>query len=77
MAQFPEFKLAILRLPESSVEKRGDEELVLRFFAVTSYREGFKGNIEEWLDSLMEKILFKEIDFDPESKNRIFNLYSR
>ena len=72
MAQFPEFKLAISRLPESSVEKRGDEELVLRFFAVTSYREGFKGNIEEWLDSLMEKILFKEINFDPKSKKQDF-----
>lgn len=72
MAQFPEFKRAISRLPESSIEKRGDEELVLRFFAVTGYREGFKGNIEEWLDSLMEKILFKEIEFDPESQKQSF-----
>lgn len=72
MAQFPEFRSAISRLPESSIEKRGDEELVLRFFAVTGYREGFKGNIEEWLDSLMEKILFKEIEFETESQKQTF-----
>lgn len=72
MARFPDFKSAIARLPESSIEKRGDEELVLRFFAVTDYREGFKGNIEEWLDSLMEKILFKKIEFNPESKKEYF-----
>ena len=72
MAQLPEFRRSISRLPETSIEKKGDEELVLRYFAVTDYREGFKGNIEEWLDSLMEKILFKEIEFNPLLKMQNF-----
>lgn len=72
LAAFDEFKNATSKLPESSIEKRGDEELVLRFFAVTDYKEGFKGNIEEWLNSLMEKILFKEIEFERESQMEKF-----
>ena len=72
MAQFNEFKNTILRLPDSSIKKKGDDELVLRFFAVTQYQDGFKGNIEEWLDSLMEKILFKKIEFEPESQKLAF-----
>lgn len=57
------FKESTRRLPNSSVEKRGDEELVLRYFAVTDYRDGFKGNIEEWLDGLMEEYLFARKPF--------------
>lgn len=64
MASFEAFKSAIARLPSTYVEKRGDEELVLRFFAVTIFRDGFRGNIEEWLDKLMEDILFKNMGFD-------------
>ncbi len=63
MAKFQSFANSISRLPDASKEKRADEELVLRFFAVTKYRDKFKGNIEEWLDSLMEDLLFRKIDF--------------
>lgn len=73
MAQDPSFRNAISRLPESSIEKRGDEELVLRFFAVTTYRQEFKGNIEEWLDALMENILFKRQEFDVIEKAKQFS----
>lgn len=64
MAQYPNFVAATARLPESFREKRADEELVLRFFAVTLFRDRYKGNIEEWLDSFMEDILFKKVVFD-------------
>jgi len=64
MAQYPSFIETISRMPVSFKEKRADEELVLRFFAVTKYRNGFKGNIEEWIDSLMEDLLFKKIQFN-------------
>lgn len=72
MAKFAPFRSAISRLPETALEKRGDEELVLRFFAVTDYREGFKGNIEEWLDALMEKFLFQQKAFDVNERTRQF-----
>lgn len=67
-----EFKKTISRLPETYVEKRGDEELVLRFFALTLYRSGYKGNIEEWLDDFMEKVLFKKIKFNFNEQKDIF-----
>lgn len=72
MASHAGFRTAISRLPESALEKRGDEELVLRFFAVTRYREHFRGNIEEWLNSLMEAILFRQLHFDLAHEQRHF-----
>jgi hypothetical protein len=64
MASHPTFIRAITRLPANFRDQRADEELVLRFFAVTKFREQYKGNIEEWLDSFMEIVLFKKIPFD-------------
>ncbi|MBP6747980.1 DUF262 domain-containing protein [bacterium] len=64
MAKYPNFVNATARLPESFKEKRADEELVLRFFAVTAFRDRYKGNIEEWLDSFMEDILFGRTEFN-------------
>lgn len=80
MAKYPGFVAATARLPESFKEKRADEELVLRFFAVTLFRQRYKGNIEEWLDSFMEDILFIRIPFDlPNERKRfaaVFDLIS-
>lgn len=64
MAKFQPFVKSISKMPDTFKEKRADEELVLRFFAVTQYRDKFKGNIEEWLDSLMEDTLFARVEFD-------------
>lgn len=66
------FKSATSRIPDSEIEKRGDEELVLRFFALTHDRGSFKGNIEDWLDGFMEKVLFREIVFDIDDAEREF-----
>lgn len=77
MAAFPAFSSAISRLPDSSKEQRADEELVLRYFAVTTFRDGYKGNIEEWLDTFMEGVLFGEIEFDiGSSKARFERVFS-
>lgn len=64
MSRHPAFVTATSKLPDTFKEKKADEELVLRFFAVTRYRNKYKGNIEEWLDGLMEDILFKRVEFD-------------
>jgi hypothetical protein len=78
MAQHPTFIAATSRLPDSFKEKRADEELVLRFFAVTTYRNRYRGNIEEWLDSFMEDVLFLRIHFDLQGQRShfetVFNL---
>mgnify|MGYP003654463979 FL=1 len=72
MASHPQFVNAIARLPESSKEQRADEELVLRYFEVTKFREGFKGNIEDWLDSFMEGVLFNDVKFDISASEQKF-----
>lgn len=72
MASYEPFRQTIARLPETYIEQRADEELVLRYFAVTTYQQGFKGNIEEWLDSFMEGVLFGDLDFDIELSTRRF-----
>lgn len=72
MAKFPAFVTATSRLPESFVERRADEELVIRYFAVTTYRDSYKGNIEEWLDTFMEDVLFKKFEFNLQNKKAEF-----
>lgn len=64
MAKHPAFVRTTSRLPATFKERRADEELVLRFFAVTLFRDQYHGNIEEWLDSIMESILFGRVEFD-------------
>ncbi|KEA63009.1 hypothetical protein ADIMK_2533 [Marinobacterium lacunae] len=51
-------------LPDAEKEKKGLEELVLRFFATKNYRDKFKGSVRDWLDDYMEAILLDKIDFD-------------
>ncbi|MEA3535629.1 DUF262 domain-containing protein [Rhizobium sp. CC-YZS058] len=71
-ANVPEFEGAIARLPEAGRDMRADEELVLRFFAVKDFREGFKGNIEEWLNNYMEDILLRHKPFDVFEEDGVF-----
>ncbi|MGE0259870.1 MAG: DUF262 domain-containing protein [Alphaproteobacteria bacterium] len=72
LAKYPAFTTAIARLPETMAAQKGDEELVLRFFAVKNYLYGYKGNVEEWLDSYMEQVLFGHLQFDTEVETAIF-----
>ncbi len=67
------FKAAIARMPETTIAQKGDEELVLRFFAVKNYREGYKGNVEEWLDSYMEAVLFNQLPFNTDREIQAFD----
>lgn len=72
MSKHKGFSKSITRLPDTFKERRADEELVLRFFAVTIFRDQYRGNIEEWLDRLMEDILFKRLEFDISVQRSIF-----
>jgi hypothetical protein len=64
LAKYKAFVGATDRLPDTMIEQRANEELVLRFFALITARDKFKGNIEEWLDGFMEAVLFKRVEFD-------------
>lgn len=72
LAKYPAFVQATSRLPDTFKERRADEELVLRFFAVTMFRDHYHGNIEEWLDSIMESILFGRVEFDLQQQKANF-----
>ena len=69
LASSARFKVTIERLPDTALEQKGDEELVLRFFAVKNFLDGYHGNVQEWLDLYMEQVLFKKSNFD-EKKER-------
>ena len=80
-AQNASFSATIELLPASSIEARGHEELVLRFFAAKNFRTKFKGSISDWLDGYMEAILLSREAFDFDSEftlfDRIFGELSR
>lgn len=63
-----DFKVATARIPEPDLEQRADEELVLRYFAVRSFRDDFRGNVKEWLDNFMEEMLFGRINVMDDSE---------
>ena len=67
-----DFKNTTSRLPDTMVEQRANEELVLRFFALINARDGFRGNIEEWLDRYMESVLFNAADFNAAAMENLF-----
>lgn len=72
LAEYPSFVTAIERLPEMSIAQKADEELVLRFFAVKNFIEGYRGNVQEWLDMYMEDVLFGRKPFDPLAEGTVF-----
>ena len=59
-------------LPQAEKDKKGAEELVLRFFATKNAPGLFKGSVRDWLDNFMEAILLEDVDFDLEKEESIF-----
>lgn len=72
LAASENFVAATARLPDIDKEKRANEELVLRFFALALDRSTFKGNIQEWLDAFMENVLFGRQEFNSETQKAAF-----
>ena len=72
LSKFNDFVNSTSRLPDTMIEQRANEELVLRFFALNVAKGKFKGNIEEWLDGFMEDVLFHRIKFDIVGQSNIF-----
>ena len=68
-----DFCNTISLLPEEEKEKRQDEELVLRFFALVHGISLFKGSVRDWLDDYMEKVLKEELYFDYASNEDMFS----
>ncbi len=72
-ANLPDFKVCTETLSQSDYDKKGDEELVLRFFAAKNFSAQFKGSVRDWLDSYMESILLENVAFDYEAEKKQFD----
>jgi hypothetical protein len=72
LTKYPSFSLTTSTLGEADLDQKGDEELVLRFFAAKNYQDMFKGNIRDWLDDYMESILLKKVEFNLENERNNF-----
>ncbi len=59
-------------LPQPEKEKKGIEELVLRFFATKNARDLFRGSISDWLDNFMEDVLLERRVFDVQAEQQAF-----
>ena len=60
-------------LPQADKEKKGAEELVLRFFATKNARDFFRGSVRDWLDNYMEQVLLEKHAFDYAEEEAIFH----
>ena len=49
-------------LPQPEKDKKGAEELVLRFFAAKNFVDGFKGSVRDWLDVRNLSVVYREVD---------------
>ena len=72
MSKFPAFAALTETLAEVDQEKRGREELVLRFFAAKEGSEYYHGNVAEWLNSYMEAVLLDQKAFEYDHQEVIF-----
>lgn len=72
-AQSDSFKICTATVSQADLDQKGDEELVLRFFAVKNAQEYFRGSVRDWLDSYMEKVLLKELNFEYQEEGEIFD----
>ena len=72
-AQTEFFKTCTETISEAELDRKGDEELVLRFFAVKNASDLFRGSVRDWLDDYMEKVLLKKLDFDYNQESKIFD----
>lgn len=67
------FNNCINRMSEAVKEMKGDEELVLRFFALKNSPDTFKGSVRDWLDRYMEDVLKSNIHFEYETEESSFD----
>lgn len=59
-------------LPQPEKDKKGTEELILRFLAIKNAPELFKGSVRDWLDTYMESVLLGQRPIDYEKERAVF-----
>ncbi len=61
-------------LSQSFKDQRGDEELVLRFYALKNARDEFKQSVRDWLDNYMESVCKGDAKFNYEQEEKEFDI---
>lgn len=74
-AAFAPFRVTTELLSATALENRGDEELVLRFFATKNFRSEFRGNVGDWLDNYMEAVLLHNWAFDDQQVQDFYAVF--
>jgi hypothetical protein len=69
----PDFLETTSSLSDADKEQKGDEELVLRFFALKNGQARFKGSISDWLTDYMEAVTLNNEEFDYEAERQVFD----
>jgi Protein of unknown function DUF262 len=64
LSKWPSFLKTTETLADVEIEKRGREELVLRFFAAKNGADFYHGHVADWLDTYMEAILLERVEFN-------------
>lgn len=72
-AEYPSFRQCTSTMSETDRDKKGDEELVLRFFSLKNAKHLFKGNVTDWLNNYMEAVILSEEEFDYSQERSDFN----
>ncbi len=68
-----DFKACTEPLADNVREKLGDEELVLRFFALKNALDMFKGSIQDWLDRYLDEVVLGQREFEYEKEKVAFS----
>jgi hypothetical protein len=68
----PDFVATTQSLAQAELDQKGNEELVLRFFAGTNAIDSFHGSVRDWLDDYMEDVLTQKVAFDLDAQRAFF-----
>jgi hypothetical protein len=71
-SQDPDFLTCTETISSSDKDKKADEELVLRFFALKNGQRLFRGNVRDWLDDYMEEVILGKQEFDYNLEREVF-----
>jgi hypothetical protein len=64
LSLYEPFKLCITNLSEDKVDRKQDQELVLRYFAFKNDRENYVHDVGSFMTEYMEKVAMQEMEFD-------------
>jgi hypothetical protein len=73
-SELPEFKTCISTVSDSQIEKRFDQELVLRFFAMKNWRDAYVHEIGSFLTEYLEAVSDTppKLPFDTAAESGVF-----